>query len=58
MVLEGGQKVLYMHIIKAIYGLLVSAMLFHKKLMKDLEGYGFVVNPYDPCVANKMVNGK
>ena len=26
--------------------------------MKDLEGYGFVVNPYNPCVANKMVNGK
>ena len=46
-----------MHITKAIYGLLVSAMLFHKKLIKDLQGYGFKLNPYDPCVANKMVNG-
>jgi hypothetical protein len=57
-VIEGSQKVLYMHIIKAIYGLLVSAMLFYKKLVTDLTGYGFEVNPYDPCVANKMVNGK
>ena len=22
-----------------------------------MEGRGFVVNPYDPCVANKMVDG-
>ena len=56
-VFEGNQKVLYMHITKAIYGLLVSAMLFYKKLIKDLQGYGFKLNPYDPCVANKMVNG-
>ena len=46
-----------MHIIKAIYGLLVSAMLFYKKLAKDLVGYGFEINPYDPCVANKIVKG-
>ena len=57
-VMEGNQKVLYLHITKAIYGMLVSAMLFYKKLVKDLQNYGFVVNPYDPCVANKDVNGK
>ena len=31
--------------------------MFYKKLRKDLEGYGFVINPYDPCVANAMING-
>jgi len=56
-VMEKEQKVLYVHIWKAIYGMLVSAMLFYKKLASDLEGYGFVINPYDPCVANKMVKG-
>ena len=55
---DNGRKVLYVHITKAIYGLLVSAMLFYKKLLADLIKYGFTVNPYDPCVANKMVNGK
>ena len=55
---ERGQQVVYTHITKALYGLLVSAMLFYKRLRSDLEEYGFVVNPYDPCVANKMVEGK
>jgi hypothetical protein len=32
--------------------------VFYKKLVKDLENYGFETNPYDPCVANKMINGK
>lgn len=26
--------------------------------MKDLRSFNFELNPYDPCVANKMVNGK
>ena len=58
-VLEGRnqQKVLYVHITRAIYGMLVSAMLFYKKLVADLTAYGFELNPYDPCVANKLVNG-
>jgi hypothetical protein len=50
-------KILYVQITKAIYGMLVSAMLFYKKLVKDLQAYGFELNPYDPCVANKMVDG-
>ena len=33
-------------------------MLFYKKLVADLESGGFVLNPYDPCVANKVVDGK
>jgi hypothetical protein len=55
---EKGQKVLYVRVIKAIYGLLESAMLFYRKLRNDLEKTGFKVNPYDPCVANKTINGK
>eukprot|EP00804_Cyclotella_cryptica_P008703 CCRYP_018534-RB/>CCRYP_018534-RB protein AED:0.47 eAED:0.47 QI:0/0/0/1/0/0/3/0/153 len=27
------------------------------KLRKDLEAFGFMINDYDPCIANKMVNG-
>jgi hypothetical protein len=57
-VYEHGQPVLYMHITRAIYGLLVSAMLFYRKFAKDLQENEFIINPYDPCVANKMVNDK
>ena len=44
-VLENGQQVLYVHITKAIYGLLESAMLFYNKLAADFQGYGFKINP-------------
>jgi hypothetical protein len=50
--------VLYVHVQKAFYGLLVSATLFYRRLRNDLLEQGFEVNPYDPFVANKVVNGK
>ncbi len=34
-----------------------SALLFYRKLVLELKKMGFEINPYDPCVANKMVNG-
>ena len=43
---------------KALYGLLRSALLLYNKLVADLESDGFVLNPYDSCVANNFVNGK
>ena len=57
-VYENGKKTLYVEVLKAIYGMLQSALLFYKKLKKDLESYGFKFNPCDPCVANKMERGK
>jgi hypothetical protein len=29
-----------------------ASLLFYRKLRLELEGYGFEVNPSDPCVAN------
>ncbi len=34
-----------------------SAFLFYRKLVLELKKMGFEINPYDPCIANKMVNG-
>jgi hypothetical protein len=34
-----------------------ASLLLYRKLQKELEEYGFIVNPYDPCVANKSVGG-
>ena len=47
-----------MKIKKALYGLLKAALLFYEKLSSDLIADGFEINPYDPCVANKMINGE
>ena len=52
-----GQAMLYVRLSKALYGMLRVALLFYKRLRSDLENKGFEVNPYDPCVANKVVNG-
>ena len=48
---------LYVRFSKALYGILRATLLFYKRLRKDLENMGFELNPYDPCVANMMVNG-
>ena len=53
-----GEKMLYVRMSKALYGLLKSALDFYNKLRYNLEGNGFVVNPCGPCVANKDINGK
>jgi hypothetical protein len=37
---------------KALYGLMRASLLFYRKLRKEFEQYGLVINPYDPCVAN------
>ncbi len=49
--------VLYIQLEKAVYGMMKSALLFYHKLVADLLQIGFTINPYDPCVANKMIGG-
>ena len=56
-VFENGQKVTYVQVLWAIYGMLQVALLWYKKFRKDLEAQGFKFNPYDPCVANWKVKG-
>ena len=50
--------ILYVKMQKAMYGLLRSALLLYRKLVQDLESNLFILNSYDPCVANKTINGK
>ncbi len=52
-----GKKVLYLRLQKVLYGMMKSALLFYQKLVSELKSMGFVVNPYDPCIANKIVEG-
>jgi hypothetical protein len=40
-----------------MYGMMKSALLFYQKLLSELRSTGFIINPYDPCIANKIVNG-
>ena len=56
---EKGKTVIFTKLDKALYGTLQAASLFWKDLTKILvEELGFEVNPYDWCVANKVINGE
>ena len=52
-----GKPVMYVKLKKALYGTLQAAMLFCKDLTSKLKRWGYEINPYDWCVANKMVSG-
>ena len=56
--LEKGKLVLYVELKKALYGTLRASLLFWKKLSAKLVKWGFKINPYDWCVANKSIDGK
>jgi hypothetical protein len=50
---------LYVKLDKALYGCIESALLFYNHLHDSLVNrMGFTVNPYDPCVFNKVIDGK
>ena len=55
---ENGKSVLYLELLKALYGMLISSLLFYQKLRKDLKSINFKVNPYDPFMANKIIRDK
>jgi len=53
-----GEKTLIVQCMNALYGTMVASLLYYKKFVKSLKRNGFKMNPYDPCVANKTVDGK
>jgi hypothetical protein len=42
----------------ALHGTMVASLLCYRKFVKSSTSVGFVDNPCDACVANKMINGK
>ena len=58
MATEKGKPVIYMELVKALYGTLRAARLFWETLSRKLQEWGFTLNPYDSCVANKEIEGQ
>ena len=46
-VYEGDSKVIYLELLREIYGMLVARFLLYRKIKADLEQDGFNFNPYD-----------
>jgi Reverse transcriptase (RNA-dependent DNA polymerase) len=56
--IEHGQQVLYLQLKKALYGCVRSALLWYELFSSTLQTMGFELNPYDLCVATKIINKK
>ena len=50
-----GKRILLVQTMNVLYGSIVASFMFYKKLVLALKSYGLEYNPYDPCVANKIV---
>ena len=55
---EKRKPVMYVKLQKALYGTIQAALLFWKNMSNTLISWGFKINPYDWCVAKKIVNGE
>ena len=55
MVYEKGKKVLYVLILKAVYGMIEIALLWYDFFSTTLSDLGFKLNPYEQFIANKLI---
>ena len=55
---ENGKKVLYVQILKALYGMIESALLWYELYSTVLKEEGFEINKIDKCIAQKYIDSK
>ena len=52
-----GENMIYVNALDTIYGIMKAVLLFYKKFVGYLTTIGLKITTYDPCVANKIING-
>ena len=55
---ERGKKVLHLKLRTALYVIMQAVVLWYKTFSTCLRVDGFKLNQYDPCIANKVTDGK
>jgi hypothetical protein len=53
-----GETVLYVRLLNALYVIMKAALLYYQRFVTNLKSIGFQINPYNPCVAIKLVKGR
>ena len=53
----GKNKILYVLMLKGLYGMLIASLLYYRRFVKDIKKIAFVLNPYDLCTTNRIING-
>ena len=54
---EFGKSVLHLVLNNSLHGCVQSSLLWHTLFSTTLLEMGFTLNPYDLCVANKIIDG-
>jgi hypothetical protein len=54
---ENGRDVMYVHLTKVIYDTLQAALFYWKDMSGYLVEQGFILNPINNCISNKMIDG-
>ena len=55
---EQGKKILYLKVLRAIYGCIETALQWYNLYTQTLKAEGYILNEYNICVTNKNINGK
>ena len=55
---ENGVKLLYLRLLKDLYGCMESAIICYDLYSKTLKPQGFLINPYARCIANVTIQDK
>ena len=56
MIYERGKEVLYVLILKEIYGMIESSLVWYDFFSTTQPDLGFKINPYERCISNKLIN--
>jgi hypothetical protein len=52
-----GNKQILVECLNALYGTMVASLLYYQKFTNSLKENGYEMNPYDPCVWNRIIKG-
>lgn len=55
---KGNQNIMYVRILKELFGMIVYSILYYKNFRRETRDIGFKVNPYNICVSKKMKYSK
>ena len=55
---QKGNKIIIAECMNAIYGTMMTSLLYYLKFCALLQQLGFTPNPYEPCAQDTIVNGK
>ena len=56
--MENGLKVVYLQVLKALYGSKDSSLLCYNMYTKTLKSLGFIINTFERCIASSVIDAK